>query len=183
MIERIPQFVWPILLGVLMLIAVPLWLLGDDSEPPTIMPPPVMTELKVAPVPAISVLLTKPLFNADRSPAVALAESGGADPGATAQTVQQAPAPRLVGVISGRRGKAAAIVKAASGLDQTLTRGQLIDGWQLVSVGRNEAVFSIGERRETVSLDYANRGNANSSATASIASPTISPNPAQQPQQ
>ncbi|MEZ5708572.1 MAG: hypothetical protein R3E02_04180 [Blastomonas sp.] len=157
MIERVPRYVWPVLLGLAILILGPIWLLDDDQE--LAIPKrtePVLTEITLRDVPSLEPVIAAPLFNPARSPVVELPDE--ASPAeAEAEPPPPAPLPQLVGVISARRGKAAAIVRTANGEEVTLKRGETVEGWLLKSVGKGDAVFAMSDRVETVRLDFGNR--------------------------
>ncbi len=148
------EWVWLILTAALM-VAVPWWLLTGEPENIPEAQPLLITKVQAQQVAAVDILLTKPIFNAERTP---LADQIPADEPATEQAPEQViPAPTLVGLVSKRRGKAVAIVKTNDGETKTLTAGQSSDGWRLVSVGKNDATFANASEQKTIGLDYGNK--------------------------
>ncbi len=142
----------------LLMIAVPWWLLS--REPVDIQKPEPLMITKIRPqeIANISALTQKPIFNSERAPLAFADEMMAAADNLAADTPpQSAPAPTLVGLVSRRRGKSAAIVKNANGETKTLTPGQSSDGWQLVAVGKANAQFSSNGEQISVGLDFGNK--------------------------
>jgi hypothetical protein len=89
-------------------------------------------------------------------------------------------------VAAGGRGRAVALVRGANGETQVLTRGQSVDGWRLVGIGRQDALFELNGERRTARLDFSNKGGGQAPAPAPppprLSSPTIPPPaPAREP--
>lgn len=171
----------------LLAVAVPMLLLGGGDPPPrAALARVVARPVAVTPIPAatLSFAMTAPPFDADRTP--------GAPPPAAAPPPPPPPpppVPKLVGVAGGR-GRAVALVKGVSGETVMLTRGQSVDGWRLVGIGRQDAIFALGGDRRTVRLDFGNKpaGSAPppvftppASPPAASPSPQIPPPPAREP--
>lgn len=157
MIERVkPDWMW--LAGAFtLMIAVPWYLLSREPENVPQANPILITHIKAQEIAVIDALVRKPLFNSERTPRNAAAELAEAQMAEAEPPQQVTPAPTLVGLVSKRRGKAVAIVKTNDGKTTTLSTGQSSDGWQLVSIGRNEAVFASASERRTIGLDYGNQ--------------------------
>lgn len=150
---------WIILgLCALLMIAVPWWLLSREPEDIQKPEPLMITKVHPQEIVNISALTQKPIFNPERAPLAFADEMMAAadDPAADAQP-QSAPAPTLVGLVSRRRGKSAAIVKNANGETKTLTPGESSDGWQLVAVGTSDARFSSNGEQISINLDFGNK--------------------------
>jgi len=140
-------------------IAGPFLLLRQGEAPPRsasarIAPPPP----EVTPVPpgSLSFALTAPPFDTDRTPGTAPPPPPAA---AAAPPPPPPPAPRLVGVAAGGRSRAVALVRGADGETKVLSRGQSIDGWRLVAIGRQEAAFELNGERRTIRLDFGNKSS------------------------
>lgn len=150
-----------IILGVVaaMMIAVPWFSLSRQPKAPPERPPLLITKVTAQEIVSIDRLIQKPIFNAERAP-LAFADEQMADAEEAMPleaAPQQAPAPTLVGVVSKRRGKAVAIVKGQDGAAQTLSPGQNIDGWRLVSVGKSSARFASTNGVSSINLDFSNK--------------------------
>ncbi len=161
MISRIDKY-W-LILGVtaLMMIGVPWWLLSHQPEQIPNTPPLYVTKIKPQEIVAVDVLTQKPIFNAERAP-LAFMEEQQAQADMAAEVPEEtapeaAPAPTLVGLVSKRRGKSVAIVKSGDGETKTMSPGQAIDGWRLVSVGKSGARFASAGTQINVSLDFSNK--------------------------
>lgn len=148
------EWVWLALTAALM-IAVPWWLLtGEPNNIPEAQPL-LITKVQAQVVAPVDILLTKPIFNAERTP---LADQVLIDEPEVDQAPEQVtPAPTLVGLVSKRRGKAVAIIKTNDGETKTLSTGQTSDGWRLVTVGKNEATFANANEQRTIGLNYGNK--------------------------
>lgn len=161
---------WVIVAGAAALaIAMPTVLLrGDGIEVPSAAPAPP-TELGELQTASLSYALAAPPFDPDRTPGgdAAAADAASAAPPPPAQL------PRLVGLISGARGRSVALVRTANGETVTIAPGEEADGWRLVSVGRDQAVFDLAGNRQTATLDFSNKV----SAPATAAPPQPQPPP------
>lgn len=139
-------------------VGLPWWLLSSRPiELPETPPIPVST-LSLSRVGQLDVALASPPFSPTRHPIPA-----GGDPtqsaGVAAAAVPVPPPvpPQLVGLVVASRGRAVALIKAASGETVTLAPGESVDGWKLVRVSRDEAVVENGGARQALHLDFANR--------------------------
>ena len=162
------EWVWLGLIAALMII-VPWWLLtrepDDISEPQ----PLLITKVQIQNIRAVDMLLTKPIFNAQRAP-LAFADEMIAEEPEEIQTAEQiTPIPTLVGLVSKKRGKAVAIVKTNDGETKTLKTGESSDGWLLINIGRNEATFANAGEKRTIGLDYGNKAIGGPAATSAPA--------------
>ena len=141
-----------------LMIVVPWWLLS--REPVDIPKAEALMITKVHPqeIATLSALAQKPIFNPERAP-LAFADElmAAADETVVEVQPQAAPVPKLVGLISRRRGKSVAIIKNANGETKTLTPGQSSDGWQLVAVGKTNAQFSSNGEQISINLDFGNK--------------------------
>lgn len=150
------EWVWLALTAMLM-ITVPWWLLTEEPENVPEAQPLLITKVQAQEIAIVDALLTKPIFNAERSP-IAFADdlvNGETQEAQVAEAVT--PIPTLVGLVSKKRGKAVAIVKTSDGETRTLTAGQSSDGWRLVSVNKNNATFANAVEKRTIGLDYGNK--------------------------
>lgn len=139
-------------------VGLPWWLLSSRPIELAETPPIPVSTLSLSRVGQLDVALVSPPFSPTRRPIPA-----GGDPsqsaGAAAAAVPAPPPvpPQLVGLVAASRGKAVALIKAASGETVTLSPGESIDGWKLVRVSRDEAVVENGGARQSLRLDFANR--------------------------
>ncbi len=148
------EWAWLALTAALM-VTVPWWLLTDEPDNIPEAQPLLITKVQAQEIAPIEILLTKPIFNADRTP---VADQVLIDEAEVVQTPAQiSPVPTLVGLVSKRRGKAVAIIKTNDGETKTLRTGQTSDGWRLVTVGKNEATFASANEQRTIGLDYGNK--------------------------
>jgi len=158
-------------------LGVPLWLLQSatpDLEPP---PPLVVTELTALPVGGLEQARTAPLFSPSRAPPDPQGAPGGEGGEAAAAAAAQ-PLPALVGLVSRARGRGVALVRSSSGQTVTIAPGQVVDGWQLIGIGRDRATFVSNGERRVAALDFSNR--TAEGAPASAPQPIPSP-PANMP--
>lgn len=155
------EWVWLALTAALM-IAVPWWLLTSKPDNLPEAQPLLITKVQAQNVAPVDILLTKPIFNAERTP---LADQVIDEPEVDQTPQQVTPAPTLVGLVSKRRGKAVAIIKTNDGETKTLRTGQTSDGWRLVTVGKNEATFANANEQRTIGLDYGNKAIGGPSGT------------------
>lgn len=169
MIARIDRN-W-IILGIcaLLMVLVPWWLLSSEPDDIRLPEPLMITKVRPQEITNISALAQKPIFNPERAPLVFADElMAAADETVAEAQPQAAPVPKLVGLISRRRGKSVAIIKNANGETKTLTPGQSSDGWQLVAVGKTNARFSSNGEQISINLDFGNKalgGPAGASVT------------------
>ncbi|MEP2990033.1 MAG: hypothetical protein ABJN65_01175 [Parasphingorhabdus sp.] len=148
-----------IILGVaaVFMIGVPWLLLSREPEAPPEKQPLIVSKVQSQEIVSADISLQKPIFNAERKPFTDTMARAENLEDVEEALPQQAPAPTLVGVVSKRRGKAVAIVKGQDGTAQTLSPGQNIDGWRLVSVGKSGARFASSSGPVDVNLDFANK--------------------------
>lgn len=142
-------------------IAVPFWLLQPESRTFEEPPPVVATDLAVAPIGGLDQARNAPLFSPTRTPSAQAPASGESEAGPPAPP---SPVPALVGLVSSARGRGVALVKAGNGQTVTIAPGQSVDGWQLVAIGRDRATFAANGERRVASLDFSNKGTAESAA-------------------
>jgi hypothetical protein len=162
-------------------VGTPMLLLGSNPEPaPRPVPAAYPLPARVEPSQpgTLSYALLAPPFTAGRKPAAPDVPAQAAMAAAPAQPAAAAPPPpplpRLVGVASGGRGRAVALVKTSSGETLVLGAGATADGWKLVRVGRDEATFERSGERKSARLDFGNR--------PPVASASAAPPPPPQPQ-
>lgn len=136
---------------------------AEVSVPP---PPPAAPAVTPRPAAPMSFALTAPPFDPDRTPDGAAPPPGTAPADAAPAPPPPAAVPKLVGIASRTRGRAVALVRGANGETVMLAPGRSVDGWRLVSIGRDRAVFELGGTRETARLDFANKGAAASALPA-----------------
>lgn len=154
-------------------VAAPLWLLGSASPEIEPAPPVVVTELAASPVGGLDQALTMPLFSPSRAPQAPPPSAEAV--AATASAPAPQPLPTLVGLVSRARGKGVALVKTSNGQTVTIGRGESVDGWRLVAIGRDRATFAANGEQRVASLDFRNR------IPAEGAPPTGRPNDDAQP--
>jgi hypothetical protein len=160
-------------------VAMPILLLHEGDAAPRVararfaLPAPAVSPL---PAGALSFALSAPPFDPDRSPGSAPVEVA-APAAAAPPPPPPPPAPRLVGVAAGGRGRAVALVRGADGETNVLSRGQSVDGWRLVAIGPQDALFELNGRRERVRLDFGNRQSG-----AARPGPAAGPPPVLQPE-
>lgn len=154
------------------MIAVPWWLLTGEPDNVPEAQPLLITKVQTQEIAAVDILLTKPIFNADRSPTAFADDMATSEPEEAQAAEPATPVPTLVGLVSKRRGKAVAIVKTKDGETKTLTAGQSSDGWRLVSVSKNDATFANASEQRTIGLDYGNKAIGGPSGTPPPASET-----------
>lgn len=152
-------------------IAMPMKLLGGPMPKVPVPPPVVPTPLPPADPGTLAYAVTAPPFDPDRSPEPAAPAEAEAPP----QAQPAAPLPKLVGLVTGGRGRAVALVRSASGETLTLAPGEEADGWRLVSAGRERAVFEQGGTRQTATLDFDNETQAASTAPPATPPPSNPP--------
>lgn len=163
------EWVWLAVAAALM-IAVPWTLLTGKPDNIPEAQPLLITNVQNQQIAAVDILLTKPIFNAERTP---LADRMPVDEPELDQPPEQVtPAPTLVGLVSKRRGKAVAIVKNNDGETKTLTAGQSSDGWRLVAVGKNDATFANASEQKTIGLNYGNKAIGGPSGASAAGSET-----------
>jgi hypothetical protein len=160
-------------------VAAPALLLTADPAPAPPQPPgrfDLPTRVEPTQPGTLSYALVAPPFTAGRKPAPPESAAGATPPPAAAQppAPPPPPLPRLVGVASGGRGRAVALVKTGSGETLVLSSGASADGWRLVAVGRDQATFERAGERQTARLDF---GNKNPVASAAAAPPVPQPQP------
>ncbi|SIO20553.1 hypothetical protein SAMN02745824_3345 [Parasphingorhabdus marina DSM 22363] len=157
MMERVkPEWIW-LGLAFVIICVVPWFLLSADDDDVEKLEPVLTTQVQMQDIAVVDMLLTKPLFNSGRKVIVpGLPDTEAPADGAQGQS-QMTPAPTLVGLVSKRRGKAVAIIKTHDGETKTLARGQSSDGWKLVSVRKNAAVFANAGENKTIGLNYSNK--------------------------
>ena len=148
-------------------ILVPAILLWPHAIPVEAPPRARVTSVAVASIPGIDALIAAPLFNAGRSPL----PLPGAEVADAAPPPPPAPAPTLVGVITRGRGGGVALVKSQTGETVTLPVGGTVDGWRLIAVARSQAVFDMGNRRESVTLEFGKKSGAASESPRAMATP------------
>ena len=148
---------------------------AEETAPPVPVPPPPAPEVTPrAPAP-LSFAFTAPPFDPDRTP------EGAALPADPAAASEAAPAPppaalpRLVGIASRSRGRAVALVKGADGETVMLAPGRSVDGWRLVAIGRDQAVFELGGARQTARLDFSNKDGGAAAPVPTIPPPAPAP--------
>lgn len=137
-------------------IGVPMSLLGGTAPRVPTVPPAQPTPLPPIEAGTLAFAVTAPPFDPDRSP------EGTAPAGAEAEAEAPPPQPMpaLVGLVTGARGRAVALVRGSNGETVTISPGEEVDGWRLVSAGREQAVFELGGNRQTASLDFSNKAGA-----------------------
>ncbi|WP_162806435.1 hypothetical protein [Sphingosinicella terrae] len=137
-------------------IMLPLRLVGGAAEPDILPPLPAPVQVSVTAPGSLAYALTAPPFSLGRAPEP---EAAAADPtGADAEAAPPpAPPPTLVGLVIGGRGRAVALARGAAGETLTLARGGTIEGWTLVAISRDQAVFERDGERHSARLDFANR--------------------------
>lgn len=150
------EWVWLGLVAALM-IAVPWWLLTEEPDNVPEAQPLLITKVQTQEIATVDTLLTKPIFNAERSPTPFVDDLTMGEPEEAQIAEQVTPVPTLVGLVSKKHGKAVAIVKTNDGKTKTLTAGQSSDGWRLVSVSKNDATFANASEQRTIGLDYGNK--------------------------
>lgn len=141
----------------------PVALLGGGTDLAPASSSPITTPLQPASVIELSAALTQPIFAPDRLPPARTGDAAAIQAAAN-QPPPPPPAavPTLVGVVvRGRSG--VALVKGADGQTRNLATGQSVDGWTMVGLNAQQAVFALNGERQTVALDFSNR--AVSSAT------------------
>lgn len=160
MMERFKPEHGALALAFAAMVFVPWLLLTAEPDVPQAQPI-LITQVSPQEIVLLATALEKPIFNAERAPLSfadeMLAGMGDEELPENAAAAPQNPVPTLVGLVSRRRGKAVAIVKSMDGKTETLRRGQSIDGWQLVSIGRAEVVFAGAGGQQTAKLDYGNK--------------------------
>jgi hypothetical protein len=136
------------------------WLLSPaDAEPKALPAIDRVDTDYVAPIP-IDLAISASLFA--EMPQADLVNAGNASGAGDATSLQP---PRLVGLAL--RGKSAvALAVDQSGQTLLLHPGDVIDGWTLASAGRDNAMFSLGDRQVRVALDFSNKTGAASSTGA-----------------
>jgi hypothetical protein len=153
--------------AVVLAVGFPWWLLSSSPIELAETPPIPVSTLSLSRVGELDAALASPPFSPTRQPIPA-----NGDPAQTAGVVAAAPPappptpPQLVGLVVASRGKAVALIKAASGETVTLAPGQSVDGWKLVRVSREEAVVENGGARQQLRLDFNNRPAAGGSSPA-----------------
>jgi hypothetical protein len=155
-------------------VGAPLWLLQSHMPRVAAPPPLVVTELAVAPVGGLDQARSAPIFwpsRAQPDPAAPPPTPGGE--GAAPAAV---PVPVLVGLVSRAQGRGVALVKGSNGQTVTIAPGESVDGWRLVGIGRDRAVFSANGERRVAALDFSNKQPAEG-APASSAPPIPVPQP------
>ena len=157
-------------------LGVPLWLLQSATPELDSLPPLVVTELAALPVGGLEQARTAPLFSPTRAPPDPGSPAGE---GGEAAAVAAQPLPALVGLVSRARGRGVALVKSSSGQTVTVAPGEVVDGWQLIGIGRDRATFVSNGERRVAALDFSNRTPAEG-VPASAPPPIPSP-PANMP--
>ncbi len=157
------EWIWLALTAGLM-IALPWWLLTGEQDNISEPQPLLITKVQTQEIPTVDILLKKPIFNSERTPLALLDEMTAEEPEAQIAALVT-PVPKLVGLVSKRRGKAVAIVKTNDGETKALSTGQTSDGWRLVTVGKNEATFANANEQRTIGLDYGNKAIGGPSGT------------------
>lgn len=139
-----------------------------DDPTPAIPPAP----LKIATMEAAAAALEAPMFNAERRQPVISAEGEAITGSETAPAVASAPTP--VGLITGRRLQAMALLRSADGQTAIARVGDVIDGWKVTMVSAAGVTFEKGAERQEVGLDYRNRTESGGSSPPAISPPSAS---------
>ena len=143
-------------------VMVPLWVLWPEERQPVLPPELVPFGLSMPEgVPIGRAIMAMP-FSADRDPSTQLAAASAAT---AAQAGSTAP-PQLVGLAGRVKGPAVALVRVADGTTSVVRVGDEAAGWKVEAVGRDSITFSMGSNRQVVRLDYGNRQDAGTSASA-----------------
>ena len=158
--------------GALMAAILPVRLISADRESVAVPPPAEVTEVNLASAAGLSYALTAPPFTDGRI-AQPAASAAAAAPAPAMAAPPQAPPPALVGVAVASRGRAIALARGSNGETLTLSRGEAIDGWRVVAIGRDRATFEREGARHTAQLDFANRTNAASPSPAPSSAPAV----------
>jgi hypothetical protein len=146
----------PLAGGAVLAVLLPVKMLSSDAAPVALAPPPPPARVDLASAAGLSYALTAPPFTQERVPQAAAPEPSAAAPPAE-PAPPPAPPPALVGVAVAGRGRAVALARGANGETLTLARGEAIDGWTVVAIGRDGATFEREGTRHTAQLDFANR--------------------------
>ena len=159
----------------------PVWMLWPSDTATPIIDPPPPTHLVVPMRLALQgSVFDAPLFNADRTADAQNVQSDSQQ----AAAAPAAPPPQLVGTIIGHGGDSVALIKDTSGEAHPLRIGQDVDGWRLVAIGNGTATVDRAGDRETLALDFSNKGQpeANTAAVpgmpagqSSMAQPAVFP--------
>ena len=167
---------WLVLGGAaLSAIALPIKLVSSEPAAPFLPPAPAATQVRVAPEAGLSYALTAPPFTDGRTVEAAQPAPDPAE--ATETAAPEAPAPALVGVALGGRNRAVALARGSNGETLTLARGEAVDGWTVIAIGRDRATFERGGARHTARLDFGNRPGTAQASTAppSPSIPAVAP--------
>lgn len=148
----------------------PVWVLHEEETPPPASRPLAVTPVRLPRPYDVAIAEARPLFAPDRTPAPAEDEAS-ADPAAP-----PAPPPALLGVVLHGRASVA-LARSADGNTVMLRVGGTVDGWQLVAVTAAGATFALGERRETVVLQFGKSRQPSASAGAASSPSPPSPPP------
>jgi hypothetical protein len=134
---------------------------------------------------SLSFALVAPPFDPDRKPDADAAPgdplaglAGLASIGAPVSTPDAAaapPLPKLVGIASGGGGRGAALVKDSSGQTVIVSAGESVNGWRLVAVGEDRAVFRHRGVRQTARLEFESSGGSADSGPSFTAIPPPPP--------
>jgi hypothetical protein len=173
------EWVVPVAAAVLAVLIPLRWLGGGDlTQPPA--PDYHVTRLQVVAPAAFDQAFSRPAFSPTRlaagtpDPSTVLAAPATSAPDAAPQ-VPLPDLPKLVGLAISGRGSGVALVRQADGKTLTLNRGQSVDGWLLVSLGRDWAGFVQRGARRTVRLDFPNSVGRSTAQANNLAIPLPPP--------
>lgn len=162
-------------------VAMPVFLLGGaEAGPPP--PQPMRSPTIVSPRPSggLAFALTAPPFDADRTPNAASVPGQATDAAASAAAAAPPPPPpplpQLVGIASGR-GRSVALLKKAGGETVMVGRGEAVDAWAVLSIGRDHAVLGKDGARHMLRFAFPNKAGGTPPPP-----PQVPPPPPLQPQ-
>jgi hypothetical protein len=130
---------------------------GEEAKPlraAAALPP---VEVDPRPSVPLAFALTAPPFDPDRTAETAPAPEAAAEAAAAPPPPPPAPPPALVGIATGGRGRAVALLKSASGETVMIGRGATVDGWRLVAIGRDTVTLARDGASQTLRFAFPNR--------------------------
>ena len=143
---------------------------ASASGDPVAVAPPAFAPLPPATASDPSSLVAAPLFNARRTFAP--------EPIQTAVALSPpSPPPDVVGLIRTSLGGSFAVVRDGSG-QKLLTRGGTIEGWTLVAIERDAALFARGPERARARLRFGSekaKADGITASTPAAVAPTAEP--------
>ena len=144
----------------LVAIALPVWLISSKPVAVPATEQPVGTRFEVRPPPMLEAALAKPAFSPLRLPAgsadptIVVADSAGSGAPRGDGGAASSPSPKLVGIAVARSRPGVALFRQADGKTVTVKRGELVDGWTIIAIGRDSVGIALGNELKTERIHF-----------------------------